>query len=66
MSSLGLTSDAAEWFESYLSGRLQYTSCGPELSDMLPVTNGVAQGSIFSPPFVPYLYKRFAHRHQAL
>ena len=39
-----------------LSGRLQCTSYGPELSDVLPVTHGVPQGSTLRPLFVPYLY----------
>ena len=36
LSSFGVTSDTAKWFESYLNGRMQCTSCGPELSDLLP------------------------------
>ena len=35
-----------KWFESYLNGRMQCTSCSAELSDLLPVTHGVLQGSI--------------------
>jgi hypothetical protein len=37
------------WFESYLSNRMQQTSCGSELSDALPVTFGVPRGSILGP-----------------
>ena len=49
LSSFGVTSDTAKWLESYLNGRIQCTSCGPELSDLLPVTHGVPQGIILGP-----------------
>ena len=49
LSSFGVTSDTAKWFESYLNGRMQCTSCGSELSDLLSVTHGVPQGSILGP-----------------
>ena len=47
--SFGVTSDMAKWFESYLNGRMQCTSCSLELSDLLPVMHGVPQGSILGP-----------------
>ena len=37
------------WFKSYLDNRLQCTSCGDVLSDPLPVSIGVPQGSILGP-----------------
>ena len=40
---------ALEWFTSYLSDRCQRTSFKNALSDMLPVTIGVPQGSILGP-----------------
>ena len=49
LSSFGVTSDTAKWFESYLNGRMQCTSCSSELSDLLPVMHGVPQGSILGP-----------------
>ena len=49
LSSFGVTSDTAKWFESYLNGRMQCTSCGSELSDLLSVTHGVPRGSILGP-----------------
>ena len=37
------------WFRSYITDRKQRTYCGNELSDELPVTHGVPQGSILGP-----------------
>ena len=49
LSSMGVSSNGLEWFRSYLSNRRQQTSCGNELSEPLPVTLGVPQGSILGP-----------------
>ncbi len=38
-----------EWFESYLTGRSQCVSVNDQLSDVLPITDGVPQGSILGP-----------------
>jgi len=46
LSSVGVSARALEWITSYLSNRKQRTSCENELSDALPVTFGVPQGSI--------------------
>ena len=46
LSEIGLSETALHWFRSYLTGRQQCTSCGNELSEELPVTHGVPQGSI--------------------
>ena len=50
LSSIGLSPNATQWFKSYLSNRMQLTSCANELSDVfLPVSHGVPQGSILGP-----------------
>ena len=49
LKTLGVGADAVSWFETYLTNRMQRTSCGSELSDALPVNFGVPQGSILGP-----------------
>ena len=44
--SLGTSSQALKWFESYLTDRKQSTRLGTSLSDELTITHGVPQGSI--------------------
>ena len=46
---IGLDSKSLNWFESYLSNRLQKTSISNTLSSALPVSVGVPQGSILGP-----------------
>ena len=47
--SLGTSSQALKWFESYLTDRKQSTRFGTSLSDELTITHGVPQGSILGP-----------------
>ena len=49
---LGLNTSAASWFSSYLSSRYQRVRYEDSVSELLPLTNGVPQGSILGP--VPY------------
>ena len=49
LSLVGVSPSALEWSTSYLSTRKQRTSCENELSEALPVTFGVPQGSISGP-----------------
>jgi len=49
LSEIGLSETALHWFLSYLTGRQQRTSCGNELTEELPATHGVPQGSILGP-----------------
>ena len=46
---LGVSDSAHSWFESYLSSCIQIVKIGSVLPDPLPLTVGVAQGSILGP-----------------
>ena len=46
----GVTGKEHEWFESYLSGRLQFVSCDGTDSEQLTIsTYGIPQGSVLGP-----------------
>ena len=49
LNSLGTSSQALKWFESYLTDRKQSTRLGTSLSDELTITHCVFQGSILGP-----------------
>ena len=42
----GIRGNALKWFQSYLSGRTQYVTVNGHVSDPLPITYGVPQGSV--------------------
>lgn len=44
-----MSDSAHTWFESYLSSCIQIVKIGPVLLDPLPLSVGVAQGSILGP-----------------
>ena len=46
---LGISDGAVQRFQSYLSGRCQVVRIGSTLSEPLPITHGVPQGSILGP-----------------
>jgi len=46
---LVLKTSAAPWFNSYLSSRYQGVRYEDSVSELLPLTNGVPQGSILGP-----------------
>ena len=45
----GIRGNASKWFHSYLFGRTQYVSVNRHISDPLPITCGVPQGSVLGP-----------------
>ena len=49
LNSLGTSSQARKWFESYLTDRKQSTRLGTSLSDELTITHGMPRGSILGP-----------------
>ena len=49
LSCMGLLIKSLNWFKSYITNRKQQTSCDDELSDSLPVTFRVPQGSVLGP-----------------
>ena len=45
----GIKGNALEWFQSYLTGRSQYVTVNGHVSNFLPITFGVPQGSVIGP-----------------
>ena len=49
LSFYGVRGTALNWFQSYISGRIQYVQIEDRVSSPLPISTGVPQGSILGP-----------------
>ena len=45
----GIRGNVSNWFRSYLRDRSQYVTVNDHSSDLLPISCGVPQGSVFGP-----------------
>ena len=46
LSNIGVSEEALNWFESYISNRKQFVRIGSSVSDVQPITHGVPQRAI--------------------
>jgi hypothetical protein len=49
LSNVGVSGEALNWFESYITDRKQFVRIGSLVSEVLPITHEVPQGAILSP-----------------
>ena len=55
LDSFGITGPLLTWIEEYLSGRSQRVCIGEAVSDSVPVTSGIMQGSILGPLLILFI-----------
>lgn len=53
---IGTSTSAIDWFRSYLSNRTHVVRVSTKISDPLPLTSGVPQGSILGPMSMSMIY----------
>ena len=55
LSKYGISSGLLKWFHAYLTNHAQCVCINNQLSDLLPVTSGLPQGSILGPLLFHYI-----------